>query len=407
MKHYRYLIVGGGLTGDAAARGILELDVAASIGMISKESDPPYTRPSLSKGLWKGRPIGKIWRNTRELGVDLHLERTVTDLDPKEKYLRDNAGGEYTYDKLLLATGGSPIRLPFGDDNIIYYRDFQDYHRLRAATEHGEHFLVIGGGFIGSEIAAALTMIGKKVVMIFPEESMGANIYPSDLSQFLNDFYREKGVEVVAGDFVTSLEKTGDRSIVRTRAGRSFEVDGVVAGIGIRPNVELAQQAGLQVDNGIVVNEHLLTSAPDIFAAGDVAKFYHSALGKGVRVEHEDNALRMGKLAGRNMAGADEPYTHVPMFYSDLFELGYEAVGELSSKLETVADWEEPFKKGVVYYLDEGRVRGVLLWNVWDFLPEARALLNAVGPFRATDLIGRLSSENEQSTSIALLGAKK
>ena len=135
-------------------------------------------------------------------------------------------------------------------------------------------------------------------------------------------------MEVVAGDAVTSLEKTGDRSIVRTRAGRSFEVDGVVAGIGIRPNLELAQQAGLQVGNGIVVNEHLLTSAPDIFAAGDVAKFYHSALGKGVRVEHEDNALRMGKLAGRNMAGAGESYTHVPMFYSDLFELGYEAVGE-------------------------------------------------------------------------------
>ena len=407
MKHYRYLIVGGGLTGDAAARGILELDVAASIGMISKESDPPYARPSLSKGLWKGRPIGKIWRNTRDLGVDLYLECTVTGLDPTEKYLRDNAGGEYTYDKLLLATGGSPIRLPFGDDNIIYYRDFQDYHRLRAWTERGERFLVIGGGFIGSEIAAVLTMIGKKVVMVFPEESIGANIYPSDLSYFLNDFYRRKGVEIVSGDAVAGLEQTGDRSIVRTRAGRSFEVDGVVAGIGIHPNVELAQQAGLQVDNGIVVDEHLLTSAPDIYAAGDVAKFYHSALGKGVRVEHEDNALRMGKLAGRNMAGADEPYTHVPMFYSDLFELGYEAVGELSSKLETVADWEEPFKKGVVYYLDEGRVRGVLLWNVWDFLPEARALLNAVGPFRATDLIGRLSSENEQSTSIALLGAKK
>lgn len=407
MKHYQYLIIGGGLTGDAAARGILELDVAASIGMISKESDPPYARPSLSKGLWKGRPVGKIWRNTRDLGVELYLERTVTDLDPTRKYLRDNAGGEYTYDKLLLATGGSPIRLPFGDDNIIYYRDFQDYHRLRAATERGEHFLVIGGGFIGSEIAAALTMIGKKVVMIFPEKSIGANIYPSDLSQFLNDFYREKGVEVVAGDAVTSLEKTGDRSIVRTRAGRSFEVDGVVAGIGIRPNLELAQQAGLQVDNGIVVNEHLLTSAPDIFAAGDVAKFYHSALGKGVRVEHEDNALRMGKLAGRNMAGADEPYTHVPMFYSDLFELGYEAVGELSSKLETVADWEEPFKKGVVYYLSEGRVRGVLLWNVWDAVPEARALLKAVGPFRAAELIGRLSSENQQSTSMVLMGANK
>jgi NADPH-dependent 2,4-dienoyl-CoA reductase/sulfur reductase-like enzyme len=407
MKHYRYLIVGGGLTGDAAVRGIRELDTEGSIGMLSKESDPPYARPSLSKGLWKGRPIGKIWRNTRELGVELHLERTVTDLDPEWKYLHDDADGEYTYDKLLLATGGSPIRLPFGDDNIIYYRDFQDYHRLRAATERGEHFLVIGGGFIGSEIAAALTMIGRKVIMVFPEESIGANVYPSDLSSFLNDLYRQKGVEIVFGDAVAALEQIGDRSIVRTRAGRSFEVDGVVAGIGIRPNVELAQEAGLQVDNGIVVNEHLLTSAPDIYAAGDVAKFFHSALGKGVRVEHEDNALAMGKLAGRNMAGADEPYTHIPMFYSDLFELGYEAVGELSSKLETVADWLDPFKKGVVYYLDEGRVRGVLLWNVWDFLPEARALLNAAGPFRAADLIGRLSSEDEQRTSMVLLGANK
>lgn len=407
MKHYRYLIVGGGLTGDAAARGIRELDSEGSIGMISKESDPPYARPSLSKGLWKGRPVGKIWRNTRELGVELHLERTVTDLDPEWKYLRDDAGGEYTYDKLLLATGGSPIRLPFGDDNIIYYRDFKDYHRLRAATERGEHFLVIGGGFIGSEIAAALTMIGKKVVIVFPEESIGANIYPSDLSYFLNDFYRQKGVEIVSGDAVAGLEQTGDRSIVRTRAGRSFEVDGVVAGIGIRPNVELAQRAGLQVDNGIVVNEHLLTSTLDIFAAGDVAKFYHSALGKGVRVEHEDNALRMGKLAGHNMAGAGESYTHVPMFYSDLFELGYEAVGELNSKLETIADWQEPFKKGVVYYLGEGRVRGVLLWNVSDCLPEARALLSAPGPFRAADLIGRLSNEDQQVTSMVLMGTNK
>ena len=406
MKHYRYLIVGGGLTGDAAVRGIRELDTEGSIGMISKESDPPYARPALSKGLWKGRPVGKIWRNTRDLGVEVYLDRTVTDLDPAKKYLRDNAGDEYTYDKLLLATGGSPIRLPFGDDNIIYYRDFQDYHRLRTATERGEYFLVIGGGFIGSEIAAALTIIGKRVVMVFPEQSIGANIYPSDLSLSLNDFYREKGVEVIAEDAVTSLEKTGDRSMVRTRAGRTFEVDGVIAGIGIRPNLDLARQAGLEVGNGIVVDEHLRTSAPDVYAAGDVANFFHSALGKRVRVEHEDNALRMGKLAGRNMAGADESYTHTPMFYSDLFELGYEAVGELNSKLETVSDWQDAFKKGVVYYLSEGRVRGVLLWNVWDCLPEARALLNAVGPFKAADLIGRLSNEDQQVTSMVLLGAK-
>lgn len=390
MKHYQYLVVGGGLTGDAAVRGIRELDAAGSIGLIGMEPDPPYMRPNLSKGLWKGRSIEKIWRNTQNLGADLHLGRKVTLLDPRNKTICDEKGEEYTYDKLLVATGGSPIRLPFGDDNIIYYRDLRDYQRLRALSEHGERFLVIGGGFIGSEIAAALTMVGKKAVMVFPDEAIGANIFPSDLAQFLNDFYRQKGVEIVPGDTVTSLEKNGARFTARTRNGQIFEVDGVVAGIGIRPNIELAQQAGLDVENGIVVDEHLRTSVPDIFAAGDVANFFHSALEKRVRVEHEDNAIQMGKLAGRNMTGANESYTHVPMFYSDLFELGYEAVGELNSKMGTVTDWQEPFKRGVVYYLEGGRVRGVLAWNVWDSMPAARALLAEPGPYESGELLGRL-----------------
>jgi 3-phenylpropionate/trans-cinnamate dioxygenase ferredoxin reductase subunit len=390
MEHYQYLIVGGGLTGDAAVRGIRELDTEGSIGMISMEPDPPYMRPNLSKGLWKGRPVEKIWRNTQHLGVELHLKRKVTHLDTVKKCVRDEKGNEYTYDKLLLATGGSPIRLPFGGDHVIYYRDFQDYQHLRTLSEQGEHFLVIGGGFIGSEIAAALTVVGKKVVMVFPEEAIGANIFPSDLSHFLNDYYRQKGVEVLPCDLVAGIEQSRDRSTVRTRSGRTFEVDGVVGGIGIRPNLELAQQAGLRVENGIIVDEHLRTSTSDIFAAGDVANFFHFSLGKRVRVEHEDNAIQMGKLAGRNMAGADESYIHVPMFYSDLFELGYEAVGEISSQLETVTDWQEPFKKGVVYYLEAGRVRGVLLWNVWDTVPAARDLLAEPGPFKAADLKGRL-----------------
>src|SRR5688500_6426596 len=222
MKQYRYLIIGGGLAGDAAVRGIRERDAEASIGMISMEPDPPYTRPNLSKRLWEGRPLDKVCRNTEDLGAQLYVGGQLTQQDTSTHYLRDDTGGEYMYDKLLLATGGSPIRLPFGGDNIIYYRDLQDYQHLRALTERGERFLVIGGGFIGSEIAAALTMIGKKVVMVFPEESIGANIYPTDLSQFLNGFYREKGVEVVAGDAVTSLEKTGGRSrSAERRVGQS------------------------------------------------------------------------------------------------------------------------------------------------------------------------------------------
>ena len=391
MKKYQYLIIGGGLTGDAAVRGIRELDTEGSIGMISMETDPPYMRPNLSKGLWKGRPMEKIWRNTQNLNAELLLGRKVVQLDPLKKYVLDEKGDEYTYNKILLAMGGSPNRLPFGDDNIIYFRDLQDYHRLRALSEQGEKFLVIGGGFIGSEIAAALTMVGKKVVLVFPEETLGANIFPKDLSQYLTDYYRQKGVEIVTNDSVSNLEKTGNSYKVQTRSGRAFEVDGVVAGIGIHPNLELAQKAGLQVENGIIVNEHLLTSSPDVFAAGGGGNFYHSALGKHVRVEHEDNALKMGKLAGRNMAGAGESYTHTPLFYSDLFELGYEAVGEMSSKMEMVSDWQDSFNKGVVYYLENSRVRGVLLWNVWKQIDNARALMAEAGPLNPTDLKGRIS----------------
>jgi NADPH-dependent 2,4-dienoyl-CoA reductase/sulfur reductase-like enzyme len=156
------------------------------------------------------------------------------------------------------------------------------------------------------------------------------------------------------------------------------------------PNIELAQSAGLKTGNGIVVDEMLRTDNPDIFAAGDVAEYNQLVLGKRLRLEHEDNANTMGKQAGRNMAGASEPYHHLSYFYSDLFELGYEAVGELDPRLETFADWEEPFKKGVIYYLADGRVRGVLLWNVWETVPVARALMAEPGPFKASDLKNRL-----------------
>ncbi len=392
MKQYKYLIIGGGLAGDAATRGIRELDAEGSIGLVSMEPDPPYMRPNLSKGLWKGRPVEKIWRKTEER-AELILGRKVTSLDPQKKTVQDDKGDEYTYDKLLLATGGTPSHLPFGDGNIIYYRDFQDYQHLRKLADEKERFVVIGGGFIGSEIAAALTMVGKKATMIFPDDAISANVFPSDLAQYLNEYYREKGVEVLTGDTAASVQKDGERLIVRTGSGRAIETDGVVAGIGIHPNVELAEQTGIKVDDGIVVNEHLETSLPDIYAAGDAVNFFHAGLGKRTRVEHEDNAVFMGKLAGGNMAGGNESYTHIPMFYSDLFELGYEAVGKTSSELETVSDWQDEFKKGVIYYLDEGRVRGVILWNVWKQVDNARALMLEKGPFKAEDLKGRIKGE--------------
>lgn len=395
MPHYNYLIIGGGMTADAAIRGIREIDTHGTVGLIGAEAHPPYDRPPLSKGLWKGKSVDRIWRKTSERNVDLHLGRTATALDLAAKRLDDDKGASYTFDKLLLATGGTPRRLPFGGDDVIYFRTLDDYQRLHALSRDKQRFAVIGGGFIGSEIAAALAMNGKEVVMVFPDEGIGARLFPRDLSLFLNDYYRQQGVEVLPGQQVTDLQRaeTGFVLTVRdakTAGERAIPADAVVAGIGLAPNTGLAESAGLAVDNGIVVNEFLQARSPDVYAAGDIANFYNPALDRRLRVEHEDNANSMGKRAGLNMAGESEPYHHLPFFYSDLFDLGYEAVGETDSRLETVADWSEPNRKGVVYYLRDGRVRGVLLWNVWERVDAARELIARPGPIDPRDLKGRL-----------------
>jgi 3-phenylpropionate/trans-cinnamate dioxygenase ferredoxin reductase subunit len=390
VTHYKYLIIGGGMTADAAVRGIRQLDGEGSIGLIGEEPYPPYDRPPLSKGLWRGDSAEGIWRNTQEHGVEVHLGLRAQVLEPHNRRLTDERGEVYTFEELLLATGGKPRRLPFGEDRIIYFRTLEDYRKLRALAEQGRRFAVIGGGFIGSEIAAALAMNGNEVVMLFPKEAIGSHAFPADLARFLNGFYREKGVEVLAGETVSGLETHTKKLDVRTSGGREITVDGVIAGIGIEPDIRLAEGAELEVGNGIVVDEFLRTSSPDVYAAGDVANFYNPGLDKRLRVEHEDNANTMGLLAGRNMAGAAEPYHHLPFFYSDLFELGYEAVGEVDARLETVADWKDLGREGVVYYLREGQVRGVLLWNVWEQVDAARRLIAEPGPFEAEDLLGRL-----------------
>ncbi len=290
----------------------------------------------------------------------------------------------------MLATGGRPRRLPFDDDQIIYYRTLADYRRLRALCETGDRFAVIGGGFIGSEIAAALAMNGKKVTLIFPGHDVGERLFPRDLARYVSSIYKAKGVELVPGEKVVASETRGYQRVLKTTSGKTIIVDAVVAGIGIEPNIELAESIGLTTKNGVVVDEFLRTLNPDIYAAGDVAAFHNPALGKRMRVEHEDNANSMGRLAGRNMAGMIEPYDHLPFFYSDMFELGYEAVGEVDSRLETFADWKRPNEEGVIYYLKDGRVRGVLLWNVWEQGEAARQLIAAAGPFNRENLKGRL-----------------
>jgi NADPH-dependent 2,4-dienoyl-CoA reductase/sulfur reductase-like enzyme len=400
MPKHQYLIIGGGMTADAAVEGIRQADSTGSIGVISAEPHPPYNRPPLSKGLWKGQALERIWRKRAVQDATLYLGRRVRTLDPTRNCVGDDQGTIYHYGKLLLATGGTPRRLPADSDSIIYFRTLDDYQSLRSLVQAKQRFAVVGGGFIGSEIAAALAINGKQVVMVFPEQGIGGRMFPPDLARFLNDFYRQKGIEVRAGEEVVGTETRQNQFVLKTRSRQNRQeqeitVEAVVAGLGIRPNVELAQQAGLDVDEGICVDSALRTSHPDVYAAGDVAEFFNAALGTHLRVEHEDNANTMGEMAGRSMAGQAVCYDHLPSFYSDLFELGYEAVGTVDSRLQTVADWKEPYRKGVVYYLRQGRVRGALLWNVWQRVDAARQLIAELGPFRPEDLRGRLLEIHE------------
>jgi 3-phenylpropionate/trans-cinnamate dioxygenase ferredoxin reductase subunit len=392
MQSYSYLIVGGGMTADAAVRGIRERDDTGTIGIIAEEAHPPYLRPPLSKALWKGDPLESVWRHTDSLGVDLQLRRRATHLDAAGHRVTDDLGQEYAFEKLLLATGARPRRLPVGGDDVIYFRTLDDYTRLRADAEGGAPVAVVGAGFIGTEIAAALAAIGARVTLIFPEQAIGSRVFSPELASFLSHTYQEHGVELLAGDSVEAIERRGRDLLLRTHSGRRLQVRAVVAGVGVEPNVELAQAAGLAVGNGIVVDESLRTSCRDVFAAGDAANTPSPVLGRRIRVEHEDAAMTMGKAAGHLMAGANERYEHLPFFYSDLFEYGYEAVGEVDARLQLVADWKKPLREGVVYYLRDDRVRGVLLWNVWGQVDAARGLLASTSQVRPEDLRGRITA---------------
>lgn len=390
MTHYDYLIIGGGMTGATAANGIRELTETGTIGLFSIERERPYDRPPLSKKLWTGKKrLEDVYVPISE-GVDLLLGRRVESIDPERKTAREEGGETHTYGKLLLATGGASRRLPFGGDRVNYYRTLDDFRELRGqALASSGRFVVIGGGFIGSEVAASLRQQGCEVTMVFPDAGITDRIFPARLSALVSDYYRQHGVEVLAGEKVTGIEAAGDEVTVLTASGRRLEAAAVVAGIGIVPGVELAQAAGLRVDNGIVVDEYL-RAGPDIYAAGDVANYPDAVLGVRRRVEHADAARAMGRTAGRNMAGADEPYTHLPMFYSDLFDIGYEAVGQVDARLQVVEDWLEPDQSGVLYYLENGRVRGALMWNLPDRVDQARALVAAGEIVTPESVLGRI-----------------
>ena len=381
---YDYLIAGGGRAAASAVEGIREIDSSGSILMVGAEAHPPYDRPPLSKQLWSGKKtIGEIFVHDsgyyeRE-NVTLALSERVTEVRPAEKTVVTDKGRSESYGKLLLATGGAPrhLRVPGGGlEGVVYYRTLEHYEALSRDSK-GKSTLVVGGGFIGSEIAAALSGHEAHVTMVFPDRYLGDRVFPVSLARSIQSQYEERGIRILSGDLLTSISPTRRGLVAHTQRGERIECDTTVVGAGIEPEVELAAGAGASVKNGIEVDERLESTVRGIYAAGDNACFPYHALGRQMRIEHWDNAISQGRAAGRNMAGAGEPFTYMPYFFSDLFEFGYEAVGVVDSALTTFTDWQEENETGVVYYLEGGRVRGMMLCNIWGKLDEARTLIRS------------------------------
>ncbi|OAH49842.1 NAD(P)/FAD-dependent oxidoreductase [Microbacterium oleivorans] len=378
MRTYDYLIVGGGMVADAAARGIRELDPDGTIGILSADIDPPYTRPALSKKLWTDPdftwdqvPLGTV----ETTGAELRLETLVTAIDRDAKTVSIGDGHELGYRRLLLATGSKPREIPAPeDDRVLFFRSADDYRRLRELAAQGGRAVVVGGGYIGAEIAAALVQNGVETELVFPSEVLGDGTFPPELARRYEQLFRDGGVELRPNARVEEVRTEGNRLHVVLEGGDERPADIVVLGLGVDPVTDLAEQAGLVVDEGVVVDEHLVTSDDAIWAAGDIASYPDPILGR-TRVEHVDNANEMGAAVGRSMAGERLPYTHTPYFYSAVFGVRWEAVGTLDPEKDPlVVDLDAD--RTVVYYRDEsGAPVGVLLWNVEDARDLARAVL--------------------------------
>jgi 3-phenylpropionate/trans-cinnamate dioxygenase ferredoxin reductase component len=383
-QSYDYVIVGGGVTAASAVKGIRAEDSSGSIAVIGSEPDKPVYRPALSKDLWlnddatlEGNSLAGDLDDDDH--VDLVVDTTVTQVDPDAHAVRLADGTSVAYRKLLLATGAEPRTLAVDPGpRVVYYRTAADYARLRALVGPTSHVVVVGGGYIGSEIASALVQNDVAVTLVLDLQDVQEQMFPRALAASLTKAFTDRGVTVVHGS-VDSGEDTGEGILVRLEDGTEITGDAVVIGVGVLPRTGLAEAAGLEVDNGIVVDEHLRTSATDVYAAGDVASYPDALLGRR-RVEHVDHAEKSGELAGRAMAGSDDTYDYTPFFWSDILDAGYEAIGETRSDLDLVEDWKDgQIGTGVVYYLKAGQVRGVLLWNVWDSVDQARELIAETG----------------------------
>jgi 3-phenylpropionate/trans-cinnamate dioxygenase ferredoxin reductase subunit len=381
MQTYKYVIIGGGLAGGRACQGIRRLDKEGSVALITSEAHVPYERPALSKGYLTGKEdLDHVYVKEaayyEQNQIDVLSGVAATSIDRAAHKVTLGDGRELGYEKLLLATGGRAWRLPIpGADlaGVYTLRTIENSDAIRDAVGTGTRALVLGGSFVGSEVAASLAQLGAQVTMVFPESRLLERVATEELSAHLGALYAGHGVRILSGTKPERLEGADrvERAVLDN--GETLEVDLVVMGVGIRLNTALAEAAGLEMwDNAagrgdaVWVDERLRTSDPDIYAAGDIAAWPDPTFGKRLRVEHWDVAFRQGLRAGRNMAGEDKAYKTLPYFFSDLFDLSFEVWGDLTAWDQTVlrGSLPTPADAGAgsyaVYYFDQGTLTGVL-----------------------------------------------
>ncbi len=411
METAKYVIVGGGLAGFNAIPAIRERDVDGRIVLVTDEAERPYDRVPLSKKYLQGilSRDGVFLRPQEffeESRVELWTRRRAVRLDLRAHLVGLDDGLEIRYDKLLLATGGHPRKIPIpGADlpGIHYLRTLEDSDAIKDAMTRSKRVVVVGGGFIGCEVAAACVMKGLDTTIVEVGPYLLNLAFDEPTGRWVTEYLTGKGLKPLCGVRATAILQEGGRvSGVSTSSGTALPADTVVVGVGLAVNTELAETAGLRVDRGIVVNERLETSAPDVYAAGDVARFYSPVFEKHIRVEHYDVAVRHGKVAGANMAGGSATFGELPYFFSDMFELHIHVHGDLTDHDRVLLRGERRLSDQggfVQFYLKGNRVMAYL--GVNRKLKEERAAQKLILSRRPVDHPELLANDSVDLATLA------
>jgi 3-phenylpropionate/trans-cinnamate dioxygenase ferredoxin reductase subunit len=409
----RFLIVGASLAGATAALELRARGFDGKIALVGSESELPYERPPLSKDYLRGAAEreaaflneGDVYA---EQQIELLLGTTVERIDAGVGRVTLAGGGELEFDRLLLATGAQPRRLQIPGaelESVYYLRTLSDCDALRERLQAGARAVVVGAGWIGSEVAASARERGVEVAMIDPNKLPNERVFGPEIGEFYRDVHARHGVELLLGERVEALEGAVSVERVRTASGRVVECDFAVVGIGVVPRIELAEAAGLEIENGIAVDARLQSSAENVFAAGDVANAWHPLYERRLRTEHWYNALHQGPAAARGMLGESGGYERIPYFFSDQYDIGMEYSGYASEWDEVVLRGDRDRGEFIAFWLKDGSVLAGMNVNVWDVNEHVRTLIRARRQVEAAAL--RDEDVSLESLAAELAGASE